>query len=332
MKKITGIIIISIALFISEATAQDPHFSQFFNLPLTVNPANTGNFYNQGRVVANFRNQWRGIADPYVTGYINSEFRLLQKNEDDENRFGVGFSGMYDESLGGGLKTSVVSSSIAYNVNLSKWGNRSLLGAGLGFSYCNRRIDFSRLSFQQQFSSNGFDTNLPTGETSLQALKGFFDVSAGLAYTFSNSLWNMNVGVGAFHINEPRQTAIGDENQRVKRRYSMHAQAEFPVSYDKNLQIHALHTIQGNIYETTLGGGITWILDDRIDEEDPLELETLLFYRAGDAVYPYVGLTKSGLYVGLSYDVTTSSLGQVAAKNRSLELSIRYFLPKKRFD
>ena len=41
--------------------AQDPHFSQFFASPLTLNPAFTGKFDGSWRLAANHRDQWPSI-------------------------------------------------------------------------------------------------------------------------------------------------------------------------------------------------------------------------------------------------------------------------------
>jgi Type IX secretion system membrane protein PorP/SprF len=52
------IIILTGTLFISFfLQAQDPHFSQFFASPLTLNPAFTGKFDGQVRLAANHRDQ-----------------------------------------------------------------------------------------------------------------------------------------------------------------------------------------------------------------------------------------------------------------------------------
>jgi hypothetical protein len=52
--------------------AQDLHFSQFFNSPLTTNPANTGFIPDADfRLGANYRNQWSTIMTvPYKTTSI----------------------------------------------------------------------------------------------------------------------------------------------------------------------------------------------------------------------------------------------------------------------
>src|SRR3954466_5994169 len=60
--------------------AQDLHFSQFFNSPLTTNPANTG-FIPDGdyRMGINYRNQWSTIMTmPYKTMSAFADAQILK--------------------------------------------------------------------------------------------------------------------------------------------------------------------------------------------------------------------------------------------------------------
>ena len=59
--------------------AQDPHFSQFFSSPMTLNPAFTGKFNGQVRAAANYRNQWPTINRAYETGTVSIDFPILTK-------------------------------------------------------------------------------------------------------------------------------------------------------------------------------------------------------------------------------------------------------------
>jgi hypothetical protein len=53
---------------ILQSNAQDLHFSQYFNAPILVNPANTGfNPDNDYRIGANYRNQWGAVGTPFKT-------------------------------------------------------------------------------------------------------------------------------------------------------------------------------------------------------------------------------------------------------------------------
>src|SRR3712207_66136 len=73
----------------SFAFAQDLHFSQFFNSPLTTNPANTG-FIPDGdyRLGMNYRNQWSSLMTlPYKTMSAFGDVQLMR------NRFETGWLG-----------------------------------------------------------------------------------------------------------------------------------------------------------------------------------------------------------------------------------------------
>src|SRR6201986_3396213 len=79
---------------VSGVMGQDLHFSQWFNSPLTTNPANTG-FIPEAdyRLGANYRNQWSSImSTPYRTMSIWGDAQVFR------NRIENGWMG-----LGGGI-------------------------------------------------------------------------------------------------------------------------------------------------------------------------------------------------------------------------------------
>src|SRR5215467_13981709 len=83
--------------------AQDPHFSQFFSSPLTLNPAFTGKFNGQVRAAANYRNQWPTINRAYETGTVSVDFPILAKKIPSTDIFGLGFMGYTDKSAAGAV-------------------------------------------------------------------------------------------------------------------------------------------------------------------------------------------------------------------------------------
>ncbi len=65
---------------VTSIQAQDLHFSQFFNSPLTTNPANTG-FIPDGdyRLGINYRDQWSSImAVPYKTMSAFGDMQIMK--------------------------------------------------------------------------------------------------------------------------------------------------------------------------------------------------------------------------------------------------------------
>ena len=116
---------------------QDLHFAQFFNSPLTTNPANTG-FIPDGdyRLGINYRNQWSAIMTvPYKT---MSAFGDVQVGKDRFENGWIGLGGVIlkDVAGSGNLSSTKVYGSVAYHQML---GYSSLLSLGcvMCFFYYN---------------------------------------------------------------------------------------------------------------------------------------------------------------------------------------------------
>src|SRR5688572_30781385 len=73
------LIMIMILVLASELQAQSYHFSQFYSTPILVNPASTGNYPGDIRISGNFRSQWAGDNNPYLTTALSAEYRLLRE-------------------------------------------------------------------------------------------------------------------------------------------------------------------------------------------------------------------------------------------------------------
>ena len=65
------------------ASAQDIHFSQFFETPLLRNPALAGIFSGDMRLQSVYRTQWQSVTVPYQTVSFNGEFKLHIGKADD---------------------------------------------------------------------------------------------------------------------------------------------------------------------------------------------------------------------------------------------------------
>src|SRR3954466_15447521 len=88
------------------ARAQDPHFSQFFSSPMTLNPAFTGKFDGVVRAAANYRNQWPTINRAYITGTASIDFPILVKHVPYTDTWGIGLMGYTDKSAAGAVSFS----------------------------------------------------------------------------------------------------------------------------------------------------------------------------------------------------------------------------------
>lgn len=304
------------------ASGQDPSFSQFFSSPLNINPALTANINADWRLIANVRDQWIGPASPYVTGTISFDSKFLKgdaPDADENNYIGIGGMLMYDDAMAGVVKSTYASLNFSYNINLFRAEEtRHRLGLGFGAIYGRRHVDFTRIDFEEQFTGSGFNKNLPTGESALSSMKPYISASAGLLYSYSSETNNLDLGVATFHLNEPRQTFLGDQNQRLPMRKVAHANFETFLNNDVVMVTNAVYQFQGEASYLSVGGGLGYYLN----EEDASIINAGVWYWSKNAIVPYVGLVHNNIQFGLSYDLTISKLSQATRKPNTGEISV----------
>ena len=111
--------------------AQDPHSSQFYSSPLTLNPAFTGKFNGDIRLAANYRNQWPTINRAYITSTASVDFPILRNRLPYTDTWGIGLMGYTDKSAAGAVAFNYFSLSTAYHKGLDEDGYHQL---GTGFT------------------------------------------------------------------------------------------------------------------------------------------------------------------------------------------------------
>src|SRR5215210_746330 len=95
--------------------AQDPHFSQFFASPLTLNPAFTGKFDGDLRLAGDYRNQWPSINRAFVTTTLSVDAPIMRNHISATDTWGVGMMGYSDQSANGALKINYLTFSTAFH-------------------------------------------------------------------------------------------------------------------------------------------------------------------------------------------------------------------------
>lgn len=317
-----NVLILSLLIAIKSLQAQDPSFSQFFSSPLNINPALTANINADWRAISNMRDQWIGPASPYVTGTVSFDTKVMQNKTPDgsENNFlGLGGMLMFDQAMSGIVKSTYASMNLSYNIKISETDYYTeRLSMGFGAIYGHRRMDFSRVDFEEQFTGFGFNTNMPTGETALSNMKPYVSASAGITYSARTEKTNFDAGVAAFHLNRPRQTFLKDDNQFLAMRKVAHANFEMFLNERTILNTNGIYQYQKKASYFSVGGAIGYYAGNNA--------ETLitggLWYWSENAIIPYVGVAYKDFQVGVSYDFTTSKLNQATRRPNTWELSL----------
>lgn len=318
------ILLVFTLLLTGALQAQDPHFSQFFASPLTLNPAFTGKFDGQWRLAANHRDQWPSIPKAYVTTSASVDFPILKSRIPSGDIFGIGLSGVSDASANSALKLNYGSISLSYHKALDEDGYHTI-GAGFQGTYSSMVLDITKLTFEDMLTQNGF-----TGTTADVLTNGknqnYVDVNAGLLYSgSSNGSNNFYLGASMYHINRPK-VSFKDKNWYLSGRITIHGGGSFPVSDVVSINTSLIHQIQNKASETTVGAALS--LNANPGETNPTSLYIGSWYRFNDAIIPYLGIEFAGLRIGASYDVNTSSLKAATGSRGGSEISIIYIKRK----
>jgi type IX secretion system PorP/SprF family membrane protein len=299
--------------------AQDPHFSQFFASPLTLNPAFTGLFDGDFRMAGNFRSQWPTINNAFRTATASIDMAVLTKQLPENDRWGVGFLGLNDRSANGILKNSHYSFSTAYHKGLDENGYHQLT-IGFQGTFTSKVLDVSGADFEDELTSLGF-----TGITSevfgnQRVSVNYFDLHSGLLYSgTTNGENNFYLGASVYHINRPNESFQGG-SFILEPRVTIHGGGRLPMGSYQALHASLIHQRQGGADETVMGAAMSFNLNQ--DEYNPVDFYAGAWYRLRDAVIPYVGLEFGSFRVGFSYDLNASSLRTASQRRGGSEVSL----------
>lgn len=312
---------LSMLLSVYFAVAQDPHFSQFFASPLTLNPALTGKFDGTLRVAGNYRNQWPAFNNVYTTSTLSVDFDILKSKLPDFDTWGVGILALTDKAGGGVLTNNYISVSSSYHKALDEDGFQQV---GLGFqgTYGQKNLDPNKFQFEDQLTPFGFTGVTRENLNSYNLNINYVDVNAGLLYTGStNENNNFYIGASMYHINRHKESFAGG-TWNIASRTTVSAGGYFPVSDILTLHTSGIYQLQNKATETVIGGALGAALDDQ--SENPSNVYGGLWYRFNDAIIPYLGLEFAGLRIGITYDVNTSSLKAGSQSRGGMEISVIY--------
>ena len=309
-------------LSLQNIKAQDLHFSQYFNTPLLVNPANTGFAPDvDWRAGINYRNQYSSLtSNPYKTMSAWGDAQLFN-NRFDNGWIGVGGALLKDVAGAGSLSATRAYGSVAYHQLL---GLASLLSVGFNVGYVTKKVDFTKLTFDNQWNDEGqfFDVTIPNGENFAYSQVGYFDLQAGVNYAyFPNSNTYLNAGFSLSHLNRPQESFFSSKatiDSRIDMRYTAFLNAAYKVNDQWIINPNAYVSKMGNAYEIVGGMNANYNLSG----DGSKQVIGGFYYRYLDAAIPMVGFQLNDLKITASYDATVSSLGTYDNRYGAYEISL----------
>ena len=291
--------------------AQDIHFSQFNQAPIRLNPALTGQFKGSYRLAGIFRSQWKSVTIPYSTVAFSGDAHNFLK----QKGLGAGLDFFYDKAGDGNLGTININLSASYTIKIGS-SNKNQITGGFQLGWGKKQIDPSQLVFNNQ---NGGGSSLEN----FGVEKSYFNLNTGIVWQtkFANRKI-LQTGIAIHNLTKPNINFYSNDNYKLDLRFSIHANYLFKITDNIDLIPSILTMFQGPHQQITPGITGKYILDSRSHHYRALYMG--IWTRTKDAGFITMGMDWNTLNVGLSYDITYSSL-QVASRYKGgFEISVIY--------
>src|SRR5690606_29565531 len=199
--------------------------------------------------------------------------------------------------------TSQIAASIALSFPLNYDSSFSIT-TGIQPNYTFKSINFDSFSFDRQFD-NGYDPNLPNGETFDRNSLSYFNFHMGLLFNYRlERRKNFQLGAAIFNVFNPPQN-FNSRNVKLDSRVSIHAGTDYMLNEILDIQPSILFSTQGNFRELVFGANLKYYLNE---EYPATNLYAGLWYRNKDAIFLHLGMDYGNLHAGLSYDINVSDL------------------------
>ncbi|HEY1030824.1 MAG TPA: PorP/SprF family type IX secretion system membrane protein [Flavipsychrobacter sp.] len=311
----------ALALCAGTATAQDIHFSQFYENAILRNPALTGIFSGDYKAGVNYRTQWSNISVPFQTILASAETRIAVNGVGDYVSFGV--TGTYDKAGSISFNSMNVYPAINYNKAMAD-GHRSYLSVGFTAGYIQRSFDMSKATFSTQYVNGNYNSGMASGENIQNVSMQAYDLGAGISFNSSmGAARNINyyIGAAAYHITKPKQTFAGDQDLlRLDMKWSANAGVKGNINEQYAVTGHFNYTSQGPYREIMAGGLVSW--RNRTESSTIFAVYAGAFVRLQDAIIPTFKVDYNQYSVTLSYDVNTSGLKPASNGAGGYEISL----------
>ena len=300
--------------------AQDPHYSQFFTSPLTLNPALTGKFDGNLRITGNYRNQWPTINRAFTTTTVSVDFPIFKNMVGTNDTWGLGIMGYSDQSANSALKFNYLTVSTAFHKGLDEDGFQQI-GAGFQATYTNMILDVTNLKFEDQLTPFGFTGTTSEVFNNANLKNNYFDLNAGILYTASSSdRNNFYAGLSMYHVTRPKQSFTGSFFI-LNPRTTFHTGGYFPLGERNTIHTSGLFSTQAKANEIVLGAAMQMPVTEG---DKPTSVYFGSWLRLNDAIIPYVGLEFGAFRLGATYDINTSALKSASESKGGIEISLIY--------
>ncbi len=307
------LILIVGCLCVSSVYAQEPHFSQFYENPVALNPALAGFNSCIMRIGGMYRDQWRSVSKPYRTYSFFTDARL-EPYEWKHDAFGIGLTFIGDKAGTANMGTNDARITLAYHKGLGEQ-NKFIMSLGMSMGIVNHTLNVHALYYGNQWTGQTFNPYLPSNEPEVKASSTYFDIHAGMLMSYYITDYTIiNLGGVISHLSSPTYTFYGDE-YKVGLKTTIHAGLNTSISKKTTLMPKVMFSMQNGTKEIMMG-----FIAGYYPRLEPVYMG--IWYRWNSDIIPVVGFQYMGFALLASYDVNISRFSLASQLQSGFEISL----------
>lgn len=336
-----SLVVLMLSTLPGTSSAQDFHYSQFYNAPLHLNPALTGIFRGDIRAMGNYKSQWTDVPVDYKTVTLAVDKKFMKVSSDD-GFFSGGVAFNYDRAGDSKLTWANLDLNLSYTKVFSP---KVIVSVGGKAALIQRSFDQGNLRYDNQFdvARGAFNPVLSSEEAFNTEGQLFPDFGIGLNVRLqpkqtdelidrNNRRTKIDIGVALHHIFAPDQAFYDNVTVPLERRLSPYITGTLQVLPIVDVVGAITYQNQGAVYDelVMMLGGKVWVKNTLSKRISLMAGMGLRRDEIQDAYWPTFEVSYNNLNVGLNYDFNTSQF-DIATENRGgMELSVRYIISKVR--
>lgn len=334
IKKIACSVYITFFSLFLTTLGQDAVFSQYYASSLYLNPALAAAEPTVS-LSMNSRVQWKSIISPYTTNQASLIVPIYKSSDKSINLGGLGVSVFQNKAGEIGLTNTGANFTASYIIPFNE---KNHILAGVQVGVMQKTIDFSKGQWGSQFDvTNGFDSNISSGEYNFVSSKMYLDINFGAVY-YNNPRRDIRelgksfyVGYSAYHFNRPNESVIANQKSNLPVLNKFILGGEYSLSSSINISPNLLVALQNASSQINVGLYGTYSFGDADGNSLlPSKLFAGAWYRLKDSFIGSIGFGGKFYSIGISYDMNSSTLRKNATSKGAgaYEISLKITSPK----
>ena len=320
-------------------SAQDLHNTLYDYAPLSVNPANAGNFLGSYRVGGIYRDQFSVLSSTNSEGQtVSGDFVTPMFYVDAPLPFTIGKKGHW---IGAGLSFQTDNSG-TLNQETTFFG----LAASFNYVVSSKKNTYFTVGVQggMRSRSYGFD-GATTEESILMSTNALDDaalnpfsgqgqnapgadgliINAGVKFrTNIDKKTHFHIGLAALNITRPNQSLNKPMSDSIEYRLPLRVNLHTGL----RRQLNKKWTLNPTLYVSTIGNqnqaAVQVWGEYLFNKEKEIDFRFGLGHRLGRDIQPLLGINYGPLRVAASYDVRMGSLGKAINNRGGFEVGVSY--------